>query len=286
MPPAESRLRHTGAVSARSAVFDLYGDHLSGHDHWAPIAAVVALLQAGGVQPAATRTAVSRMADQGWLQAQRRGGVRGYRATASAQERLAAAHRRIYRREAEPWDGAWHLLVVDHRRDRALRDRVVATLGYLGYGRLGTGTWVAPRRGTEVIGALGALGVSVYEFTAAQPVAPAADAARLAAQVWDLDTLAAAYEQFRADTAPVLQQARAGLGPARAYPVRTALVHRWRKFLFVDPDLPREVLPPTWPGAPARADFLEAADLLAPAARIFVSDALAAAGASSTGGQR
>ncbi len=264
-------------------MFDLYGDHLPEHGHWAPIAAIVSLLQAVGIQPSATRTAVSRLAAQGWLEPEVRGGVRGYAATVAARDRLAAARQRIYRREPEPWDGRWHLVLVDHGGDRALRERVASTLAYLGYGRLDTRTWVAPRPNPEVGPALGALGVHGESFRAEQEHEPARV---LGARVWDLERLAEQYRRFRDDTLPLLDRALAGTEPEEAYPLRTRLVHEWRKFLFVDPDLPAEALPADWPGEAARRVFLEAADALEEPARIFVSTALARAGAPATGGQR
>jgi phenylacetic acid degradation operon negative regulatory protein len=38
---------------------------------------------------------------------------------------------------------------------------------------------------------------------------------------------------------------------------QTELVHEWRKFPFLDPDLPEEVLPARWPRAAAHAVFHE-----------------------------
>jgi phenylacetic acid degradation operon negative regulatory protein len=36
---------------------------------------------------------------------------------------------------------------------------------------------------------------------------------------------------------------------------QTLLVHQWRKFPFLDPDLPERVLPARWPRARAHAVF-------------------------------
>ena len=35
------------------------------------------------------------------------------------------------------------------------------------------------------------------------------------------------------------------------------LVHEWRRFPFVDPEIPDELLPPGWPGHGAKAVFDE-----------------------------
>ena len=56
-----------GPVHARSALFDLYGDHLLARGGRAPVAALIRLLAPLGVRAPAVRTAVSRMVAQGWL---------------------------------------------------------------------------------------------------------------------------------------------------------------------------------------------------------------------------
>src|SRR2546430_11549574 len=52
-------------MQARSALFDLYGDHLRPRGGPAPVAALVRLLAPLGIAAPAVRTAVSRMVRQG-----------------------------------------------------------------------------------------------------------------------------------------------------------------------------------------------------------------------------
>lgn len=262
-------------MHARSAVFDLYGDHLAPHGYWAPISGVITLLGSCGIAPPATRTAVSRITSQGWLEPAPRNRVRGYAATPAGRDRLSEAWERIYRPSTAGWDGCWQVVVTARPRDRAQRDRVVSTLGFLGYGRIAPQTWLAARPAPELTSALDSLGMSHSAFTTSD----LPDAPTLVARTWDLTELAADYRAFMTQTAPLQDRLGGLLRPEEAYPVRAELVHRWRKFLFVDPALPDAVLPPGWPGQAARDLFLEVADRLLPPARIFVSDALAAAGA-------
>jgi len=63
-----------------------------------------------------------------------------------------------------------------------------------------------------------------------------------------------------------------------AFAVRSQLVHEWRKFLFKDPGLPRELLPELWPGEQAARFFDAEASRLLPAARRFVDSCLRANG--------
>lgn len=253
-------------MHARSAVVDLYGDHLSALGWWAPVSVVVALAEACEVQPPATRTAISRLVREGWLQAESRHGTRGYAATPLAQGRLAGAHDRIYANGPRAWPGTWHVVVVEHRGDRRRREQVAASLGYLGYGRLASSTWISPWASSELGPTLAAHGAIWTSLTG--PLDEPLDAA----SVWDLEGLHHAYARFAAELPPL--DGLAALDPPQAYRLRTQLVHRWRKFLFSDPGLPAEVLPPTWAGHEARARFLAVAGALRPAAEIHVARAL------------
>lgn len=267
-------MRQTEQMHARSAVVDLYGDHLSRRGWWAPVSTVVALAAAVAVRPPATRTAISRLVAQGWLEPERRvGGHRGYAASERARDRWARAHARVYAPGPAPWDGRWHVVHVDSGGDRRRRDHVVATLSYLGYGRLGGGGWISPRRSPELSGSLDRLGAG---WVAVHGPLDEGAPETLTARVWDLDALGRAYADFlhKVD----LVGAGVDLTPDAAYARRTRLVHEWRRFLFLDPGLPREVLPADWPGDPARRRFLDLAETLAPAAGEFVDGALRVAG--------
>ncbi|WP_018655608.1 PaaX family transcriptional regulator C-terminal domain-containing protein [Actinomadura flavalba] len=173
-------------MNARSALFDLYGDHLRRRGGSAPISALVALLGALGIAPPAVRQAASRMVRQGWLER-----ADGYRLTPRATHRLDEAARRIYR-DLEPWDGYWDVLVLRRVRDRARRDRLAAGLTYLGYARLEETTWIGPRASTEVTGLLAAEAVHADRFRSALDGDPRA----LVRRVWNLDALANAYTRW------------------------------------------------------------------------------------------
>src|SRR5690349_24883898 len=91
-------------MQARSALFDLYGDHLRPRGGRAPVAALVKLLAPLGIAPPAVRTAVSRMVRQGWLEPLRLVSGPGYSITPKAARRLDEAAARIYRTGRVTWD--------------------------------------------------------------------------------------------------------------------------------------------------------------------------------------
>jgi phenylacetic acid degradation operon negative regulatory protein len=265
-------------VHARSALFDLYGDHLLARSGWAPISAVVGLLGSLDITAPAVRTAVSRMVREGWLEPQERQ-VRGYAATARARARLEEAHGRIYRTTATPWDGHWHVVTVEHQADRNTRARVAQSLRYLGYGSLAADTWVAPRESPELGEVLSREGVGHDAFRSRFQGA----ASSLVSRVWDLEALGAAYRRF----AEAAGEAGVPDDPEQAFASRSGLVHAWRLFLFSDPGLPEEVLPEQWPGREAAALFDRQAQALMPQASAWVDTWLAGGpGAAGTGQRR
>src|SRR5437764_12637059 len=105
-------------MQARSALFDLYGDHLRHRGGVAPVAPLVRLLAPLDIAAPAVRTAISRMVRQGWLEPVSIRGGRGYALTERATRRLDEAATRIYRqRPVEPWDGCWSIAVTSHSAD-------------------------------------------------------------------------------------------------------------------------------------------------------------------------
>lgn len=265
-PPAA----HLIDVNARSALFDLYGDHLRARGGRAQIAALVRLLGALDIAAPAVRTAVSRMVRQGWLAPVRLPAGPGYALTPRAVARLDEAAARIYRFERPAWDGCWHLLVVERVRERARRERLRNGLSYLGYAPLDETSWIGPRPSPELDALLDAEGVRARRFTARHE----GDARDLLAGTWDLDGLARAYRGWLEEARQLVASFGPGDDDEKAFAVRSRLVHGWRKFLFLDPGLPRELLPADWAGTEAAAFFDAESVRLLPAAARFVDRCL------------
>ena len=259
-------------VRARAALFDVYGDHLRSRGGVAPVAALVRLLAPLGIAAPAVRTAISRMVRQGWLTPAELPSGPGYGLTGRAVQRLDDAAVRIYRtRDAAAWPGRWHLLVISPPASRSARNRLAAELAFLGYGQLAAGAWIAPWRSGEAATRVTAHGGQVEEFTAEQ----LGDPEVMVRQAWDLDRLAAAYDRFVEDFAPLVATVGALATDEQAFAARSRLVHTWRKFLFADPGLPPDLLPERWAGRRAAAFFDAEASRLLPAATRFVTACLA-----------
>ncbi len=256
-------------MHARSALFDLYGDHLRSRGSEAPVAAIVRLLAPVGIAAPAVRTAISRMVMQGWLEPVTLGGGRGYRATTRANRRLDEAGDRIYGRHHPQWDGAWYLAFVDPPTTRSARARLRADLAFLGYAELADNVWVSPFERGELDSVLERAGATAR-------TARALDVAPAPTEAWDLDELRASYDGWLANAGGLVtgHLEEHGDDDEAAFAGRFHLVHEWRKFLFADPGLPEELLPQDWPGRAAAELFKREATRLAPGAGRFVARCL------------
>jgi phenylacetic acid degradation operon negative regulatory protein len=239
------RRRSVGAPAARSLLLTILGEYVlpRGEAVWQETL-VGALVSVGHTEQAA-RQALARSVRGGWLSTSRHG--RRSRVTLSQRsaELLASGASRIYSfGSAWSWDGRWLVLVLrvpEARRE--VRHQLRTRLAWAGLGSMGGGVWLTPHVSREA------------ELRAAVSDAPAAlatsfvasmgmlgRAADVAGAAWDLEAVRSQYEAFIADFAAI----RPSSGEA-FFRMQTLLVHAWRKFPFLDPDLPAELLPANWP---------------------------------------
>jgi phenylacetic acid degradation operon negative regulatory protein len=162
------------------------------------------------------------------------------RLTPGTEELLRTGAARIYG-FGKPWEwnGEWLLVVLrvpEVRRE--LRHRLRTQFAWAGLGSLGGGVWVTPhvdREGElkELVDGQGEADVVSFQGR----IGSFGDPRRVAEAAWDLDAVAEHYDQFYATfrrTKPT--------SPASTFRLQTELVHEWRKFPFIDPDLPEELL--------------------------------------------
>src|SRR5690606_6897834 len=92
---------------------------------------------------------------------------------------------------------------------------------------------------------------------------------------WPLDEIQGKYEEFIDEYSKkfIVHQSMMNDGkmtPAECFVERANLVHEYRKFLFIDPGLPKELLPDEWNGNHAALLFAQHYKLLAdPASQFF-----------------
>jgi phenylacetic acid degradation operon negative regulatory protein len=263
-------------MRARSLLFDLWGDYIQhrGGEVWTKTLA--RFLAEFNMSEPALRQALSRMTREGWLQPRKVAARSCYSLTPRGKRRIVEASRRVYSPVDLDWDGQWRMLTYSiPEAMRSTRDDLRRELTWTGFAPLAPGTWISPNPLEEALDALIGryeLGPHVARFVARHtgPSTPQ----DLVQRCWDLSGIQASYDRFIAAWAPRLDHYHAlhDLPDERCFVERIELVHDYRKFLFVDPGLPRELLPEGWHGFAARTLFQEYYRLLDPAARRFMDE--------------
>ncbi|HKY75177.1 MAG TPA: PaaX family transcriptional regulator C-terminal domain-containing protein [Acidimicrobiia bacterium] len=212
-------------------------------------AALLDSLGALGVEERTARQAVWRSAERGLLESERIGRRTRWALSDAARRLLTEGTRRIYslHREPRPWDGRWLLLYVSvPESQRDLRHRMRTRLGWAGFASLGSGTWVSPwiDREIEAREVLNDLGLASAAKSFIAKPGGIGDVNEMVSSTWPLGEIAAGYDAFleRFGTAP---PADSGYD---AFVNQVRLVHEWRRFPFLDPDLPGDLLPRDWSG--------------------------------------
>jgi phenylacetic acid degradation operon negative regulatory protein len=272
-PASGARLR------PRSLLFTLFGDYVYPQRGEIRLAALVAIGGVLGMSEAAVRSAVARLAREGWIRPERRGRSSFYRLSDAGRALIEEGTRRIYRANGRAWDGSWCLLTYSiPETKRALRDRMRKQLAWLGFGQLNSGIYLAARdRSVEVSRLAGRVGTANFARTfLAKSVGQTSDAA-LVGQCWDLKRIERAYRVFIDEYGPRYAKDKAlrrrgTLPDADAFVTRFLLTHDFRRFPFIDPDLPGALLPKPWAGKRARKLFASYHDMLTDGAlRFFAS---------------
>ncbi|MGW0631543.1 PaaX family transcriptional regulator [Streptomyces sp. NPDC002758] len=237
----------------RSLIVTLYGAYGRFMPGPVPVAELIRLLAAVGVDAPSVRSSVSRLKRRGLLLPARTAqSAAGYELSPEARQLLDDGDRRIYA-AAPPEDEGWVLAVFsvpesERQKRHVLRSRLAA----LGFGTAAPGVWIAPARlYEETRHTLCRLALAPYvDFFRGEHLgfAPTVEAV---ARWWDLAAIAKEHEAFLDVHAPVLHawRRRADTPPEEAYHDYLLALDSWRHLPYTDPGLPTRLLPANWPGA-------------------------------------
>jgi phenylacetic acid degradation operon negative regulatory protein len=232
---------------------------------------LVRLLEEFGFSAGAARVALNRLVGRDLLARTRDGRHVHYALTPRTVAVLAEGDRRIFTlggasRAETTWTVLWHS-IPDERR--VARTRLVRRLRFLGFGPVQDGTWLAPHdREQEVAKLLAEHEVTEFAGVLLGRPATTVDFGRFVSRVWDLDDLAARYESF----VDRFLRCRAR-DDREALLLRTRLVHTFREFPFLDPELPADLVPAPRHRAAAVALFHDLYPALAEGAKRYFDGA-------------
>ena len=258
MTPVDEN-RGPASRRSRNVLVTFLGAFVRDLDNWMPIAGTIELTGQLGLDGASVRTAISRLKKRGWLDAENRHGVRGYRLTGAALEEFAAGDQVIWHaREPARLEDGWCVVTFSVPESaRTKRHLLRRHLTALGFGNISSAVWIAPARMQgAAVKAITELDLAQYcaifvgEYVAGQ------DLRTLLDQAWNVGEMARNYASFLADNAAWADgTGLAELDGEEAFVTYVRVLDQWRRLPYRDPGLPREVLPDGWNGPMATARF-------------------------------
>lgn len=247
------RRRSVGAPAARSTLLTILGEYVLPAPDGAWQETLVSALNTMDYKTHAARQALARSVGAGWLRTERRGRRSRVYLTEESAEMLHSGAERIYGfGRPWQWDGRWLLVVLRVPEDQRDERHLMRTqLAWAGFGSLGNGLWITPhveREGELEAMARDASAAELVSFRA--ELGSIGEPARVVAEAWDLEAVSSAYGDFVTRFGRLRPKT-----PEMVFRAQTELVHEWRKFPFLDPDLPEQMLPRGWPRSKAHRVF-------------------------------
>lgn len=250
-----ARRQQVSAATARSALLTILGEyvHPAGTPVWT--STFVEALGLLGFEEKAARQALARTSAQGLIESTRDGRRVHWSLTSHGHDMLKEGTDRIYgfMRHRRPWDGRWLVVSVPiPETRRKLRHQLSTRLSWLGLGSPTPGLWITPNteRSPDVEAVLNELDLADHAAAWIGPSTRPRPESQLLARAWDLGQVAVDYDVFISE----FEQLDAHT-PTDAFVAQVQLVQAWRRFPFIDPDLPAELLEPGWPGIRAANAF-------------------------------
>jgi phenylacetic acid degradation operon negative regulatory protein len=223
---------------------------------------LVSLLGEFGFSHGAARVALTRLVRRGLLERVRSGRLVHYRVTPRCDRLLAEGDGRIFslgsaRATGDWWTVVWHQIPEDRRLERS---RLARRLRFLGFGSVQDSVWVSPHdHAAEVEKLVGDLDVASVTAVFLASAGSMHGLPALVARAWDLSELVDRYQAFVSEFTPYLG---GSVDDDAAFLVRTRLMHMFRGFPFLDPELPEELAPVSRPRDAAVAVFRAVFDRL------------------------
>ncbi|MGW0959815.1 PaaX family transcriptional regulator [Streptomyces gelaticus] len=255
-----------GKVQPRQLIVTVYGLYARDTDGWMSVASLIQLLADLDVEAPTVRSCVSRLKRAGLLEARSVSGAAGYRISAETERILRDGDPRIFAARRATVDEGWVLVVFSvPESERARRHTLRTQLTRLGFGSVSAGVWIAPGHvHDEAESMLVRHGLRAYAdlFRADYLSAGGGDADELAAKVrswWDTDRLQRLYAEFLAAHRPMAERIAKGapVTDCQAFTAYIGVLTDWRRLVYLDPGVARELLPGEWSGTHARELFDE-----------------------------
>lgn len=248
-------LRPRSGTSAKAVLLTVLGQFVLPRGGTAWTQTLIEALDTVGIEEQNARQAMSRLTEQGLVVGQRDGRRVRRHLTEAAVELLEVGRRRIFDFGAAPvaWSGRWLVVLCSVPEEfRSKRHLLRSRLAFAGFGFLAPGVAITPHLEREELATsvLRDLDLASTTTVFRAELGELATATDMLHRAWDLASLIDEYKSFVRSF-----QHRSPTTPRARFAATVELVDHWRRFPFIDPEIPDELLPASWNGHAAREVF-------------------------------
>ncbi|CAN5506889.1 PaaX family transcriptional regulator C-terminal domain-containing protein [soil metagenome] len=244
-----SAVQRISVGSAKAVLLTVLGEFVFPECKPVWTSTLVQVMVATGVAEKSARQAIARAAAAGWIEGRKDGRRTSLSLTPRMERFMQNGIVRVHSMGQLPehWDGRWLALVLAlPESHRAIRPRLYRQLGWAGFGNPSAGLWVNPHAGRidearRVVQKFELEGIA-FAFVGTSIDMGMTDQ-MLVEQSWDLPRVSAHYDTLLERFGKLRPQSDESRLTAHVQ-----LVHEWQQLPFVDPGLPRELMPPDWRG--------------------------------------
>lgn len=234
-------LHRQGRLRVWSLAITIFGDAVSPRGGTVALSVLQDIMQRLRIEPGALRTAMSRLAAEGWVDRHKKGRLSFYRFEGKGRHAFDQATRRIYASGPPDWQGDWTIAIG--RPGETVQDETA--LRDAGFEKIAGTVFLRAESEPEECAVLA--GMLVFRSQAEQ-------LPDWISALWPLSDINAAYSALNGQFRPLHLALEAGgeLAGIDAMAARTLLIHHWRRIVLRDPGLPAALLPKDWTGEAAR----------------------------------
>lgn len=239
----------TSPIHANSLIVTVYGDTICPHGGSIWLGSLIKLVKPLGVNERLVRTCVFRLSEKNILKSRQIGRRSFYSLTEKGLRQFSSAASRIYAPDLAKWDGQWRLVItLLGELNLEQREQLRKELFWLGFTHITTGIFAHPTADLAEVSALIKElqieeHVAILQATAPEPEnVPVAN--RLIRHCFNTEALDEEYTEFNEQFAPVLAATlkNTELDPELCFLIKILLIHKYRRILLREPELPKELV--------------------------------------------
>lgn len=237
-------------VHANSLILTIFGDYICSHGGTIWLGSLIKLVESMGINQRLVRTSVFRLTEKGILQSQQIGRRSFYSLTEKGFRQFSIAAERIYSYPDTKWDGEWRLVFTTLKNiDKEIKERFQKELVWFGFNRISNGVYAHPTAGLDrvqnIINEMEINDSVVIMQAKSMGNEPLKSSANMIKYCFNFDMMKEEYSEFINFFKGVVKAAKSAKNKDEeiCFLLRTLLIHKYRRILLREPELPHELVP-------------------------------------------